>query len=61
MGIPIRETRVVKQYSADHYRQHREKLVAKGTVKKDHEDSTKENIWNVVKKWTRYETVSSLL
>lgn len=53
MSIPSREKRKAAQHSADHYRRHREQLVKKGTVKKEHADSTKENIWGVMKKWTQ--------
>jgi hypothetical protein len=49
MGIP----RTVTQHSPDHYRKHRKQLEEKGTVKKNHADSTKENIYGVMKKWTR--------
>jgi hypothetical protein len=42
------------QHSADHYRKICNNLVEKGTVKKIHADSTKINIYGVMKKWTRY-------
>jgi hypothetical protein len=53
MAIYKLSERCPAQLSADHYRRHRNKLVEKGTVKKDHEDSTKENIYGVMKKWTQ--------
>jgi hypothetical protein len=40
--------------AADHYRQHRQQLIQNGTVKKVHADSTMENIYGVMKKWTKY-------
>lgn len=49
MGIP----RTITQHSPNHYRKHRKQLEEKGTVKKNHADSTKENIYGVMKKWTR--------
>ncbi|KAF2194831.1 hypothetical protein K469DRAFT_774781, partial [Zopfia rhizophila CBS 207.26] len=54
MSILRSEGREVAQHSADHYRQHRKRLAKKGTVKKDHADTTKENIWRVMGKWTRH-------
>lgn len=42
--------RQVSQHSADHYRRHRKQLVEKGTVKKEHADATKENIYGVMVK-----------
>jgi len=56
MSILQNERREVSHHSAEHYRRHRKQLVKNGTVKKEHADSTKENIWKVMKKWTRYET-----
>ena len=38
------------QHSPEHYRRHRQRLAEKGTVNKD---STKDNIWGVMMKWTR--------
>lgn len=40
-------------HSAEYYKRHRKQLVEKGTVKKEHADSTKENIYGVMMKWTR--------
>jgi len=53
MTIQVYGERAVAQYSAEHYRKHRKQLVEKGTVKKEHADSTKENIHGVMVKWTR--------
>jgi len=50
MSVRSRGRRGVVQHSAEHYRQRRKRLVEKGTVKKEHADSTKENIWGVMKK-----------
>lgn len=38
--------------SPEHYRQHRQGLVARGIVKKQHAPSTKNNINGLKKKWT---------
>ena len=53
MGIRTCPARTVTQLSPDHYRKHRKQLEEKGTVKKNHANSTKENIYGVMKKWTR--------
>lgn len=45
--------RLIAQYSPEHYRRHRRKLVEKGPVKKPHADSTKESNWGMMKKWIR--------
>lgn len=54
MAIQTLNQRAATQYSAEHYRRHRRQLVEKGAVKKDHADSTKENIWGVMMKWTKH-------
>ena len=56
MSILRNERREVSHHSAEHYRRHRKQLVKNGAVKKEHADSTKKNIWKVMKVWTRYET-----
>lgn len=53
MGFFRGGERQVGQYPAEHYRRHRKQLVEKGTVKKEHADITKENIYGVVVKWKR--------
>jgi len=53
MGNRSKRERQVAQHSAEHYRRHRKQLIEKGTVKKEHADSTKENIFAVLTKWTR--------
>jgi len=54
MAIQAFGRRTVAQLSPEHYRRHRQQLTEKGTVKKRHADSTKENIWGVMMKWTRH-------
>jgi hypothetical protein len=53
MGVQHLNQRPIAPYSSEHYRRHRQQLVEKGTVKKQHADSTKEKIWGVMMKWTR--------
>jgi hypothetical protein len=53
MAIQDFGRRTVAQLSPEHYRRHRQQLTEKGTVKKRHADSTKENVWGVMMKWTR--------
>jgi hypothetical protein len=53
MAVQKLGRRPIAQYSPEHYRRHRQQLAEKGTVKKQHADSTKENIWGVMMKWTR--------
>jgi hypothetical protein len=45
MAVQYLNQRLAVQYSPEHYRRHRQQLVEKGIVKKEHADSTKENIW----------------
>jgi hypothetical protein len=40
--------------TADHYRRHRKHLADKGTTKKPHAISTKNNITGIKKRWKRY-------
>jgi hypothetical protein len=50
IAIPDNRTRAPTGYSPEHYRKHRKQLVENGTVKKHHADSTKENIYGIMKK-----------
>ena len=56
MSILGSKRREVTHHSAEHYQRHQKQLVKNGTVKKEHADSIKENIWKVMKKWTQYDT-----
>ena len=49
MAVQTLDKRPAAQYSVKHYRQHRQQLTEKGTMKKSHVDSTKENIWGVMR------------
>ena len=53
MGTSRKGERKAAQHTPKHYRRHRKQLVEKGTVKKEHTDSTKNNIFIIMTKWTR--------
>jgi hypothetical protein len=40
--------------TAEHYHRHRQQLAEKGTTKKSHAISTKNNIKGIKKRWKRY-------
>jgi hypothetical protein len=53
MGIRTCPVRTVTQLLPDHCQKYRKQLEEKGTVKKNHTDFTKENIYGMITKWTR--------
>ncbi|KAF2471333.1 uncharacterized protein BDR25DRAFT_223650 [Lindgomyces ingoldianus] len=52
MAVQRTNERQLGGHSAEHHRRHRQRLVEKGTVKKEHADSTKVNIYGVMQRWT---------
>ncbi len=56
MSILQSERREISYHSTEHYRRHQKQLIKNSMIKKEHVDSTKENIQKVMKKWTQYET-----
>ncbi|KAH7042182.1 hypothetical protein B0J12DRAFT_702369 [Macrophomina phaseolina] len=50
----VRPERKVALQSPDYYRRHRKQLAENGIVKKVHAGSTKENIFGIKTKWTKY-------